>query len=82
MVGPQLHDLALRHQSGWNEADTRTADAVRRLTDPSGPGDDLLESVAELSRRRAHGQPDGPRWVRARRLCAPSWGYGRVSTAS
>ena len=55
---PQLHDLVLRHQTGWDEADT-TADAARRLTDPAGPGDDLLDGVAELFRRRAHGQPDG-----------------------
>jgi hypothetical protein len=53
----QLHDLVLRHQAGWDDAGT--ADAVRRLTDPRGPGDDVLDGVAELYRRRAHGRPDG-----------------------
>ena len=57
---PHLHEQVLRHQIGWSTAaDARTADAVRRLTDPAGPGDDVLDGVAELSRRRAHGRPDG-----------------------
>jgi hypothetical protein len=55
----QLHGLVLRHQSGWDDAGHATADAVRRLTDPEGPGDDLLDGVADLSRRRAYGRPDG-----------------------
>jgi hypothetical protein len=57
---PRLHDLAQRHQDGWTTAeDDRTADAVRRLTDPAGPGTDLLDGMAEFCRRRAHGRPDG-----------------------
>jgi HEAT repeat protein len=58
---PQLHDLVLRHQTGWDDdGDTLpTAELVRRLTDPAGAGDELLDKVAELYRRRAHGQPDG-----------------------
>jgi len=60
MSDPRLHDLVQRHQDGWTTADDdRTADAVRRLTDPAGPGTDLLDGVAELSRRRARGRPDG-----------------------
>lgn len=57
---PRLHDLVQRHQDGWTTAeDDRTADAVRRLTDPAGPGTDLLDGVAGLCRRRAHAQHDG-----------------------
>ena len=57
---PQLHDLVQRHQAGWaTDQDRRTADAVRRLTDPAGPGADVLDGVAQLHRRRAHGRADG-----------------------
>ncbi len=57
---PQLHALVRRHQDGWTTAeDDRTADAVSRLTDPTGPGTELLDSIAELCRRRARGQHDG-----------------------
>lgn len=56
---PRLHGLVLRHQSGWGDEDaSRTADVVRRLTDRAGAGDDVLDGVAELYRRRAHGLPD------------------------
>jgi hypothetical protein len=56
---PRLHGLVLRHQSGWGDEEaSRTADVVRRLTDPAGVGDDVLDGVAELYRRRAHGLPD------------------------
>jgi HEAT repeat protein len=38
-VDPQLHELVLRHQTGWQDADgARAADVARRLTDPAGPG--------------------------------------------
>jgi hypothetical protein len=42
----------------------RTTAAVRRLCDPTGPGEDLVAGVAELYRRRAYGRPDGDalRW--------------------
>lgn len=30
-----------------------------RLTDPAGPGDDVIDGVAELCRHRAHGEPEG-----------------------
>lgn len=41
---PALHDLVLQHQKGWDddEAPMPIADRVRRLTDPAGPGDDVL----------------------------------------
>lgn len=56
----QLHELVLQHQLRWSTADAaRTADMVRRLTDPTGPGNDVLVGVAELCRRRAQGRPDG-----------------------
>jgi len=43
---PALHDLVRRHQSGWSTAaEARTAEAVLRLTDPAGPGDDLFDEV-------------------------------------
>jgi hypothetical protein len=54
---PDLHDLVMLHQMGWDNDDT--ADLARRLTDPAGPGDDILDAAAELYRRRAHGEPDG-----------------------
>jgi len=56
---PSLHPLVLGHLEGWDEDAAAQVDAVRRLTDPAGPGDDVLDGVAELSRRRAHGRPDG-----------------------
>lgn len=60
LSAPQLHDLVLEHQDAWSAAnDPQTAEAVRRLTDPAGPGADLLDGVTELYRRRAHGRPDG-----------------------
>jgi hypothetical protein len=58
---PDLHPLVVRHVTSWKDSESRrTADAVRRLTDPAGPGEDLLDGMATLYRRRAHGQPDGP----------------------
>jgi hypothetical protein len=56
---PALHPLVLRHQEGWDGADVRTMDVVRRLTDPAGPGEDMIDGVADLYRRRAHGLEDG-----------------------
>lgn len=57
---PRLHELVRRHRHGWTEErDARDADAASRLTDPAGPGVDVLEGVARLYRRRAHGLPDG-----------------------
>jgi len=52
---PTLHALTLRHQSGWDRAGQSVADCARRLTDPAGPGDDVLDGVAALLRLRAHG---------------------------
>ena len=68
---PTLHDLVLQHQTGWDDDDAPqpTADLVRRLTDPAGPGDDVLHGVAELCRRRAHGLPDNDA-LAAWRTCA------------
>jgi hypothetical protein len=57
---PQLHALVQQHQVGWSTAkDATTADVVGRLTDPAGPGGDVLDGVAQLYRRRAHGHRDG-----------------------
>jgi HEAT repeats len=55
---PGLHELVLQHQTGWEDDHAATADLVRRLTDPAGPGDDVLDGVAELYRRRANGRAD------------------------
>ncbi|TQK68448.1 hypothetical protein [Nocardioides sp. SLBN-35] len=38
---------------------TVDADAAGRLTDPAGPGLDVLDGVARLYRRRVNGHPDG-----------------------
>lgn len=61
-----LHDLVCRHLEGWQDGDDAlTADAAARLTDPTGPGEDVLTGVAELYRRRAHALPDSdamPAW--------------------
>lgn len=51
---PLLHPLVLRQIDDWNEADSDTIEAVRRLTDPDGVGPDLFRGVAELYRVRAH----------------------------
>ncbi|MCB7138225.1 HEAT repeat domain-containing protein [Cellulosimicrobium marinum] len=57
---PLLHPLVAAHRTGWDDdVASGQADAAYRLTDPEGPGDDLLDGVAELSRRRGHGRPDG-----------------------
>lgn len=52
---PDLHPLVLQHLSGWPDVVADVADCARRLTDPSGPGDDVIEGVAALVRLRAHG---------------------------
>lgn len=57
---PVLHPLVLQHQTGWDDdGPGGTADQVRRLTDPAGLGDDLIDGTAELSRRRSRGEGDG-----------------------
>lgn len=57
---PSLHDLVLRHRHGWgDQGAARTADIACRLTDPAGPGEDVVSGVAALYQRRAYGQPDG-----------------------
>lgn len=54
-----LHALVLQHEGMWTRPqDLRTVEAVRRLTDPDGPGDDVVDGVADLYRRRAHGLPE------------------------
>ena len=53
------HDLLLGHQDGWDDDTARIAEAALRLSDPAGPGDDLLVAVAELHRRHSRGRPDG-----------------------
>ncbi len=57
-----LHDLVRAHAgdgSGWDEDDLDVLEAVVRLTDPTGLGDDLLDGVADLCRAAAHGRPPG-----------------------
>ena len=44
--------------NGWDGEAAETMDAVRRLTDPAGPGVDLFRGDANLYIRRAHGRPD------------------------
>ncbi|GAA3672156.1 hypothetical protein GCM10022237_34780 [Nocardioides ginsengisoli] len=63
---PQLHELVLEHRDGWDEEDDRTAEVACRLTDPAGPGGDVIDGVARLYRRRAHGRPDGDAFARWR----------------
>ena len=56
---PSLHGLVLQHQTGWDDPrSVAVAEAVRRLTDPEGPGSDVLEGVAELYRRRSRDEPE------------------------
>jgi HEAT repeat protein len=53
---PTQHPLVLRHLSGGAESvGEGAAECARRLTDPTGPGDDVIEGVAALVRLRAHG---------------------------
>lgn len=56
---PDLHPFVLWHLDGWDDDDTLSIEAVRRLTDPAGPGSDLFRGVAEFRRARAHRQPEG-----------------------
>lgn len=57
---PQLHELVVWHRDGWGDPDDALAAEVAcRLTDPDGPGEDVLAGVADLYRRRAHGRPEG-----------------------
>ena len=71
---PALHDLALRHRTGWDSPENdRTADAVCRLTDPLGPGEDLLQGVAAMVRRRSRDRDPGRQlvwWHLFLELCA------------
>jgi hypothetical protein len=57
---PSLHALVLDHLDGWDDdgAPGGLAEAVRRLTDPDGPGDDLFAGVADLYRARAAGSEE------------------------
>lgn len=59
LADPTLHDLLSQHQDGWDGDTARIAEAARRLSDPAGPGEDLLAGVADLYRRRSRNQPDG-----------------------
>ncbi|SFB77714.1 hypothetical protein SAMN04487968_101465 [Nocardioides terrae] len=57
---PALRKLVLGHLEGWADdgAPDALAEAVRRLTDPAGPGDDLFAGVAELHRRRSRDEDE------------------------
>lgn len=48
----ELHPLLALHLDGWDEEPVSCAEVAFRLTDPAGPGDDVVEGVAELYRRR------------------------------
>jgi hypothetical protein len=54
---PSLHTLVRAHLDGWSAADVPKVCAALRLTDPDGPGDDLIDGLAEWFR---HGSPDTP----------------------
>jgi hypothetical protein len=62
---PRLHELVRSHAEAWladddaDPADLDVVEAVVRLTDPRGVGDDLLDGVADLCRARAHARPAG-----------------------
>ncbi|MFN8077589.1 MAG: HEAT repeat domain-containing protein [Kineosporiaceae bacterium] len=57
---PRLHELVREHRDGWDDEDAeRTAEAALRLTSPEGPGQDVVDGVAELYRLRAHGLDEG-----------------------
>ncbi|MBB2924857.1 HEAT repeat domain-containing protein [Cellulomonas cellasea] len=69
LADARLHPLVLRHQTGWDDSDAaRTAEMARRLTDPDGPGDDVLDGAAALYRVRAHGGDDAEEHLAAIRL--------------
>jgi hypothetical protein len=55
---PALHELVMRHQTGWDGDAAQIAGFVRRLTDPSGVGDDIVDGVADVYRRQARGKDD------------------------
>lgn len=54
---PRLHPLVLRHLDGWDEEDSLVTDAVRRLTDPAGPGADLSAASPSCIRQGLTGVP-------------------------
>ncbi|MBC3762705.1 HEAT repeat domain-containing protein [Quadrisphaera oryzae] len=62
---PSLHEVVRAHAEAWladadaDPADLDVVEAVVRLTDPDGVGDDLLDGVADLCRARAHGRAPG-----------------------
>lgn len=62
---PSLHEAVRTHAEAWlvdedaDPADLDVVEAVVRLTDPDGVGDDLLDGVADLCRARAHARPAG-----------------------
>lgn len=62
---PSLHEAVRLHAEAWlvdedaDPADLDVVEAVVRLTDPQGVGDDLLDGVADLCRARAHGRSPG-----------------------
>ncbi|MGQ7297515.1 HEAT repeat domain-containing protein [Quadrisphaera sp. KR29] len=62
---PSLHEAVRAHAEAWladedaDPADLDVVEAVVRLTDPDGVGDDLLDGVADLCRARAHARPAG-----------------------
>ncbi|PWJ47197.1 hypothetical protein SAMN06264364_14011 [Quadrisphaera granulorum] len=61
----ELHELVRAQAEAWladeeaDPADLDVVEAVVRLTDPDGVGDDLLDGAADLSRARAHGRSAG-----------------------
>jgi len=58
----ELHPLVLAHaadEDAWDAEDLDVVDAVVRLTDPAGLGDDVLDGVADLCRAGAEGRRPG-----------------------
>jgi hypothetical protein len=53
---PSLHELVLEHAQGWPDNDAVEVEAVVRLTDPAGLGQDLIRGLAEYFRRQAQGR--------------------------
>ena len=58
---PVLHPFVLRHLDGWDDDDRLEVDAVRRLTDPAGPGADVFRRTATLYADLAAGRPESER---------------------
>jgi hypothetical protein len=60
---PSLHTLIRGHLDGWSPTDVPRVCAALRLTDPDGPGEDLIEGLAEWFRQGGPAMDDPrPYW--------------------